>query len=173
VSFIPYQSQEPGDAHQLARQFVNSLQVVPAWNYPGYQSHKNLIDLQTSSLVLASANHVFYQSSNTPGANRWLFPVQKTSDLRLPSRLSFFNITPNYIEVSTIKKTETRDSIILRFWNPKSTIVNVVIGVGLGYTEVWKCLLNENRVSLLNIEPNTSSFPLEIRQKSIVTLEFV
>jgi len=173
LSFIPYEEVEAHHVHQVARQFVHSLQIVQSWNYPGYQSHKDHIDLERSSLVLATSNTKHYQSAHQSGGNQWLFPVQHTTDLRLPSRLSFFNVTPNYLEVSTIKKTETRDSIIVRFWNPKSVTVQAVIGVGIPYTEVWKCLLNENRIALLDVEPDSPSFHFSVRPKTVVTLEFV
>jgi len=172
-SYILYQAPEPEQGHQLARQFVHSLQLVQSWNNPGYQSHKDLINLKSSSLVLASTTRTFHNSGNPYGADRWLFPIQQTSDLLLPSRHSFFNVTPNFIEVSSIKKTEGRDSIILRFWNPKSTTAQIIVGAGFNYQEVWKCLLSEKRVSLLSVQPSSSSFAFEIGAKSVVTLEFV
>jgi alpha-mannosidase len=97
--------------------------------------------------------------------------IQKeTNPYFLPPSGSFINLTPSKLLLSTLKKAEDRNSIIVRFWNPFEVTETATISTLFEYKSVYQCGLNEQRIE--KIPSNKLTVSIEVGPLKIFTLEF-
>jgi alpha-mannosidase len=87
----------------------------------------------------------------------------------LPKSLSFLKLDPDTIALSALKKCEHRNTMILRFFNPTSDSVNMVLSSHFPIEGAWMTNMNEERREKLNAEG--CQLRLEVGHKKIITLE--
>jgi len=91
---------------------------------------------------------------------------------------SLIDIRPATLVLSSIKKAESRDSIIVRLFNPYGTAIEgqVYVSSLLRATHAYECRIDEKRISALSLGPVASGqgqlVHISVAAKKIVTLEF-
>ncbi len=90
----------------------------------------------------------------------------------LPKELSFVEITSDKIALSAMKKSEERDSLILRLFNPTPEKVETELKFYNAVREVWLTNMNEERREKLEIT-NKNIIDLTFEHKKIKTVEIV
>jgi len=110
-----------------------------------------------------------------PEADRFTLPLEaaqagpKGGDL--PKELSFLEINPASIAMSTLKHAEDREGAILRLYNPTDKTVKATLTVARPVKEAWITNLNEDRREQL--KPSGNKIALTFGPKKIVTMEIV
>jgi len=89
----------------------------------------------------------------------------------LPKELSFVSVEPKEISLSTLKKAEKSDSLILRLFNPTEKEIEGEIKTFKDIKEAWITNLNEERREQLKV--NDKSVKVKFGHKKIVTIEIV
>lgn len=93
----------------------------------------------------------------------------------LPLEQAFLKIEEHNLQVSALKKSEDRDSVILRLYNPGANTMRSVVSLtvpGATVKEVLECNLNEEATGVaLNVTDNT--WTVEVASNEIKTLEIV
>jgi len=89
----------------------------------------------------------------------------------LPPSGSLLTLTPDTLVLSALKKCEHRDSIIVRFYNPRATSAAAVLSVPWVIAEAHQTNLDERRLDQLAVHEH--SVTLDVAPKQIVTLELV
>jgi mannosylglycerate hydrolase len=89
----------------------------------------------------------------------------------LPASKGFVQIIPDSLILSAIKKSEERDSIIVRFYNPYSCHVDSVIKLGMEATEAYRLKLDEGRVEKLEVVDGCIC--MSVRANEVVSVEVV
>ena len=128
------------------------------------------------------------------GGTRFIAKVDKdTSDgkLWLPSSGVFIDFNTTRVLLSTIKRAETRDSTILRLWNPYRVAESVTLKIPPYWNikEAYSCQLNEgkkayylnmyvnsiilDRTSGIAVNGNGTTVQFTVFSKKIYTLELV
>lgn len=94
----------------------------------------------------------------------------KNKNGNLPKTYSLFTLQKNNISVTAIKKSEFRNSFILRFFNPAKEEISDIIKFFIPIKKVWQTTLNEKRISEIPLEKN-GKIKIKVKPKKIVTLE--
>ena len=90
---------------------------------------------------------------------------------KLPKELSFISVEPKEIQLSSLKKAERSDSLILRLFNPTNMEIEGVIKTFKEIKEAWITNMNEERREQLEVKGN--SVKVKFGHKKIVTVEIV
>jgi len=90
---------------------------------------------------------------------------------KLPKQMSFLEVGPAEIELSAIKKCDSRDSLILRLFNPTPKKVVGRITCRRAIEEAWLTNMNEERREQLQAAGSKVEVPFG--HKQIVTIELV
>ena len=157
-----------------ARLFHDVAVGVPVDHYRGFVA-KMLVDLRLSDLeVLAHT-----PAPSTPYA---LLPspfmsapyYTQSSVFWQVNPLSPFLIEPHKLVLSSFKKSESLDAIIVRLYNPYSYSLMGSISSDLSFKVVYRCNLDETHLAKEILEKLTTSVVLsfEINAKEILTFEF-
>ena len=89
----------------------------------------------------------------------------------LPKEMSFVSVEPKEISLSTMKRAEKRDSLILRLFNPTEKEVVGKVNFHKDIKEAWLTNMNEERRDEIKFENN--SIVVNFGAKKIVTIEIV
>ncbi|MCL5986215.1 MAG: glycosyl hydrolase-related protein [Actinobacteria bacterium] len=89
----------------------------------------------------------------------------------LPLSQGFIRITSDSLILSAIKKSEERDSITARFYNPSSHHVDSVIKLGIEATEAYRLRLDEGREEKLEVADRC--IYISVKANEVVTVEVV
>lgn len=89
----------------------------------------------------------------------------------LPKEMSFISIEPNQIALSTLKRSEKRDSIILRLYNPTDQLIEGKLISFKEIKEAWITNMNEERREKIEHEQNIAT--IKFSKKKILTIELV
>lgn len=104
--------------------------------------------------------------------NAPLMAIQiKEGNGKLPSRKSFIDLQPQKLVLSSIKKAEDRDSLIIRFYNPYDETILGTMNILIPVKEVHLCNLAEERKEKLECLEGVVT--LEVPPKKIITCEIV
>lgn len=87
----------------------------------------------------------------------------------LPSKLSFIDIQPQKLVLSSIKKAEDRDSLIVRFYSPYDEMIIGTLRIPVPVKEAYLCNLAEDRQE--ELECLDGNISLEVPAKKIMTCE--
>jgi alpha-mannosidase len=87
----------------------------------------------------------------------------------LPKQLSFVEVLPAEIVLSTMKKCEHRDTLVLRLFNPTATMIPAQIKLHSAIKSAWLTNMNEERRKELNVEDKTVA--MSFAPKKIITVE--
>lgn len=90
-----------------------------------------------------------------------------------PTRMSFIEIEPKPLLISTIKKAEDRESLIIRFWNIDEKKVSATISLFTPIKSAYLVNLNEERKKQLPLSKNGKRIKLPVHGRQIVTIELV
>ncbi|MFW2480866.1 MAG: alpha-mannosidase [Lentimonas sp.] len=110
-----------------------------------------------------------YAESDKLNAKLEATQISKNPKGDLPSVASHYAIDNEALVLSAVKKSEDRESIILRFFNPTSETQDTTIQIGLPVTEAWKSSLNEVRGEALAFE--NGKLQLSVPKGKIITIE--
>jgi len=94
-------------------------------------------------------------------------------DGTLPKSMSFLRIEPDDLVLSSVKKAEERDSIILRVSNPSDQNKNVIIQTFQSIANAQLTNLNEEPIQQQNLKINGNRVTFEIEAKKIKTVELI
>lgn len=89
---------------------------------------------------------------------------------QLPKALSLLKIEPEELILSALKKCETRDSVIVRFFNPTEKDLTGKIMFWKPIQKAWLTNLNEEREKELAVSKN-GVVEMKVGHKKIVTVE--
>jgi alpha-mannosidase len=95
----------------------------------------------------------------------------KESKGKLSPKGTFIDLQPQKLVLSSIKKTEDRDSLIIRFYNPYDELILGTMNIPIPVDEVYLCNLAEERKEKL--ECLEGIVTLEVLPKKIITCEIV
>jgi alpha-mannosidase len=91
---------------------------------------------------------------------------------------SLIEVRPRHLVVSTLKKAEDRESLILRFYSPFETTdtAHVYVSSAIRFAKVYRCELSEQRrgegpLDVEDLEDGARLIKLVVGPKKIVTLE--
>lgn len=90
---------------------------------------------------------------------------------RLPERCAFFTVEPGTLVVTAVKKCESRDSVILRFYNSSTRKVRGRIHTYRRIRSAYLCNLAETREKALRPGDSGKALVLSVPGKRIVTVE--
>lgn len=109
------------------------------------------------------------ESLNVP-----LKPIQASRNDKgiLPLKQSFFSVEPHDLILSAFKKSEDGDSLILRLFNPTSSLVEGCVKIYAEIKEAFYTDLNEQRLNSIRIN-DPHSISIEAKSREIVTIELV
>lgn len=88
----------------------------------------------------------------------------------LPQEYSFFSIEPENLVLSAFKKSEDRDSYIMRLFNPTGKKIRGGIKFAVELKEAYLTNLNEERARKLQVEKN-NRIGIEAGSNKIITIE--
>ena len=91
----------------------------------------------------------------------------------LPLEKSFYSVDQENIVLSAFKKSEDRDSYILRLFNPTDSTLNTTVTFGAALREAFLVTLAEERISSVSICQKNNSIGLSIAGNKIVTVEVI
>jgi len=89
----------------------------------------------------------------------------------LPKNNGYFEVSSKDISLSTLKKCEHRDTIVLRLFNPTPDEIESEVKFNFPIDEAWITNMNEERREEIRIENN--SILIKFGAKKIVTCEIV
>jgi alpha-mannosidase len=87
----------------------------------------------------------------------------------LPKSMSFMSISPANLGLSTFKKAEERDTLILRVFNPTGEAISGTITFHQPIKKAWACNMNEERRE--ELRPSGKTLSLNVPKKKIMTIE--
>jgi len=87
----------------------------------------------------------------------------------LPKELSFIEIQPRELQLSAMKRCETRESLVLRLYNPTLRDILAMLNFHLPVKAAWLTNMNEERRQQLPV--SKSGFEISVGYKKIITLE--
>ena len=90
---------------------------------------------------------------------------------KLPSKSSFIDIQPQKLVLSSIKKAEDRDSLIVRFYNPYDEMIIGTLSIPVPAKEAYLCNMAEDRQE--ELECLDGNISLEVPAKKIMTCEII
>ena len=89
----------------------------------------------------------------------------------LPPAASLIELAPAKLVLSTIKKAEDRDGLIVRFYNPYNQPQTATLKSLLDVSQTYLCNLGEERIG--SLDWNAGQCQIEVALKQIVTVELV
>jgi len=89
----------------------------------------------------------------------------------LPMQKSFLEVEGNNLVLSSVKKAEDRDSIIVRLYNPTGSDVDGNIKIGFDFLEVYMVNLNEERIRRQPV--NKKSIAVKVTSGRIINFEIL
>lgn len=161
-----------------ARKFNERIVPINVKDYAGYFPEA-LVDTSFSDLVgLTSEPSLRFidglKMPTTPDGLRHL-PQDRVGQL-MPG--SLIEVRPRHLVVSTLKKAEDRESLILRFYSPFETTdtAHVYVSSAIRFAKVYRCELSEQRrgegpLDVEDLEDGARLIKLVVGPKKIVTLE--
>ena len=143
--------------------------------YPGDESSQSLDKEFTYGYALMPHNGLWHQAGlyaqalafNTPmlvcqfGKQQGALPLEK----------SFVEVRGANLVLSSVKKAESRDAIIVRLYNPADHDQDAVLAVGFDLAAASLVRLNEDQPQHLKVEKNQVSF--KAGKGKIVTVELI
>ena len=90
----------------------------------------------------------------------------------LPQMFGFLSVDNENLIMSALKKSEERETFILRLYNPTDEVINGKIKVNYNMKEVFFCTLNEERQTKIAINQD-NLIDLNVDSNKIVTSEIV
>ncbi len=90
----------------------------------------------------------------------------------MPLEHSFLSVKPSSLVISALKRSEDRNSYILRVFNPTGDKVYGNISICAAIKEAYITDLNENRLESLTVEQE-HNMTAEVGSSKIITLEFI
>jgi mannosylglycerate hydrolase len=91
----------------------------------------------------------------------------------LPKNMGFFELIPNDLVVSAMMKTEDRESIIIRIYNPTKRNINGKMKFNFKFNEARFTNLNEEPIENKSLEIKNNEIFLNIEKKKIYTIELL
>jgi alpha-mannosidase len=168
-AFIPH-SEDAGSspyAATEARAFAEPCVAFESRDYLGYVPRALVDIVDHSDLELLVDTNPQYSAP--------LDASDASGDVVGDDGVSFFEVYPAQVVLSTIKKSDARESIIVRVYNPYGHAIDTTVSTSLQFSRVFLCRLDESRVRenpLVSVE-GRPAYAFEIGPKKIVTLEFV
>jgi alpha-mannosidase len=92
-----------------------------------------------------------------------------TGDLEMTK--AFIEISSNHIAMSTMKKCEDRESVVLRLYNTGLEEERLDISLNGYFSEIYETNLNEERLQKVNVQGNSAR--MQSPSKKITTLEII
>ena len=89
----------------------------------------------------------------------------------MPKEFGFLEVESKEVAVSALKRCETRDSLVVRIYNPTPNDVVATVKCGLPVKEAWQTNMNEERRDQLAVD--NQSISVELTHKKIATIEIV
>jgi len=153
-----------------ARAFNERMLGMHCQDYPGFIP-ETLVDMSLSEL----------SAFGNPSALRG-FPQNSLDDQDDLVRnvdegrpfTSLIDLRPYRLVLSTVKKSETTDGLIVRFYNPYDTQVDaeILLSPLLAVKEAFLCNLNEERQSRIELT-TANAIAMKVPYKKVITLELV
>ena len=88
------------------------------------------------------------------------------------SGASFFELGPDSLVLSALKRSETGNSVIIRFFNPTSKAVQAKLSCFRRVKRVWETNLHERRLRAIKLRAERT-VSLGVKSKKIVTVELM
>ena len=157
---------EPSCAADLeARNFVDPIGSFANWVEDGYRPER-YIDMDVSPLSVVSALPTSVHDEETP-------QLDETTQSVGPTQL--FNLVPEKLILSAVKKAESKGALVVRAYNPTDEIVEATLSPGLiKFSRVECALLNENKMeekeALEIMRGKNGEFQFAVAASKIVTL---
>ena len=89
----------------------------------------------------------------------------------LPKEIGFVEIENKDLALSTLKKCEHRNSLVIRLFHPTGNNINSYLKLDIPFKEVWLTNMNEERIEKLEYEGNVVNLSCDF--KKIITIEIV
>jgi alpha-mannosidase len=88
----------------------------------------------------------------------------------LPPRLGFVSLEPKELVLNAIKRSETDDRLVLRFYNVSGSRVRGRVQFGFALAQAWQATAGEQATRQIDLEAGGTGCNLEIEPYEIVTL---
>jgi len=98
--------------------------------------------------------------------------TSRNTNGNLPLKYCFFSVEPDNLIMSSLKRAEDRDSIIVRLYNPADEEVEGCVHINVPIKEAYLTNLNEERLNKLDLN-NNNSLKIKAGGNKIITLEVV
>lgn len=125
---------------------------------------------QTFELALYPFSGPWWQRELLAEAQRFTAPPQAFPGRHMTQTAGFVEISGG-LELSTFKKASTRESLILRVWNPAPEPVSGTLSFHAQPKELYRTRLDETRLE--PISQNTHNLPLQLGRSEVQTFELV
>lgn len=112
-----------------------------------------------------------YAEADRLNAKPMVMQVSRNGVGDLPHSASHYEIDNNAIVLSAIKKTEDRDTVVFRVFNPTETSQIAKISFGFPVRKAAVTGLNENRLTYLKVTDN--QIPITVEKGKILTIELL
>ena len=80
-----------------------------------------------------------------------LYQISRHDRGTLPESLSLLTIEPSSVQISSVKKAQDTEGIIIRFYNPASDTVNIKLTFARKPSAAFKTNLNEEIIEQIDI----------------------
>ncbi len=114
-------------------------------------------------------SYQFGTSSNHPF--RTILKAKTNENAKLPSAMSFFNVSDSMVRISTIKKSENDNNVILRLVEMEGENKKVTVGCSSPFKQLIKTNLIEEEVG--NTKQSGKNIEIEIGNNAIETYKLV
>jgi mannosylglycerate hydrolase len=111
-----------------------------------------------------------YAEADTINAKPAAVQISMNKGGDLPISTSHYSIDNEAVVMTAFKKSEDRDSVILRLHNPTEASQAVTIKCGLPVTQAWLNNLNEVRGEAVDFK--NGALTLNVAKGKIITVEF-
>ncbi|NJD01464.1 MAG: hypothetical protein FIA99_02415 [Ruminiclostridium sp.] len=88
----------------------------------------------------------------------------------LPQSISFIRLDPDILTLSCVKRAETKECLVIRFYNPTGKQVNGILSMFTGVGSAVRMDLAENTLYPLNIKNNNKDIQVSAGPFEIVTI---
>ncbi|MCL4489615.1 MAG: glycosyl hydrolase-related protein [Chloroflexi bacterium] len=88
----------------------------------------------------------------------------------LPPRQGFVSLEPDELVLSAIKKSETGDRLVVRFYNVSGSRVRGHIRFGFALAQVWQATAGEQPLRQMDLEAGGTGIEMQAEGNEIVTL---
>jgi mannosylglycerate hydrolase len=110
-----------------------------------------------------------YAEADRLNTQTMCFQITPTSDGALLASSSLFAVESDRLILSGVKKSEDRDSVVVRVFNPSNETVQGTLRVGAGFDAAYELNINEERLNEISAKGQTVEVVAEAGK--IVTLE--